>query len=47
MGSGLPVIVLQIARINYIEGTVLTIEVSSPGEQKSKGIVDDLILFCF
>lgn len=47
MRSGFPVIVLQIAHINYIEDTVLTNEVSNHGEQKSKGIVDDLILCCF
>ena len=47
MRSGLPVIVLQIAHINYTEGTVLTNEVSNHGEQTSKGIVDDLISFCF
>lgn len=47
MRSGHSGTVLQIAYINYIAGTVLTNEVSNHGEQKSKGIVDDLILGCF
>lgn len=46
MRSGLPLIVLQIAVLITLR--VLTDEISNHGgQQKSKGIMDDLILFYF